>query len=46
VEVLEAPRVHADLAAAAALAVAHEYRPKTRVEIVLGDSQGLVDAQP
>jgi hypothetical protein len=28
------------------LAVAHEYRPKTRVEIVLGDTQRLGDAQP
>src|SRR3712207_5472530 len=34
-EVFEAPRVHADLPAAAALAVAHEYRLETRVEVVL-----------
>jgi hypothetical protein len=40
------PRVHADLAAPAALAAADQYRPQARVEVVLGDGDRLVDAQP
>ena len=45
-EVLPAPGVHADLAAAAALAVPDQDRSETRVEVVLGQSQRFIDAQP
>src|SRR5215211_1695630 len=40
-----APRVHADLAAPAALAVADEHRSRARVEVVLADGECLVDAE-
>jgi hypothetical protein len=45
-EVLPAPRVHADLAPAAALAVADQHRSRARLQVVLGDAERLVDAQP
>jgi hypothetical protein len=41
-----APLVHADLAATAALAVAHQQRPAARVEVVLSERERLLDAQP
>jgi hypothetical protein len=44
--VVPAPQVHADLAPAAALAVTDEHRPGARLEVVLGDGERLVDAQP
>src|SRR5918995_1240729 len=40
-----APSVHADLAAAAALAVAHEHRSAPRVEVALGERECLLHAQ-
>jgi hypothetical protein len=43
-EVLPAPAVHADLAPAAALAVAHERGSGTRLEVVLCEPERLVDA--
>ena len=45
-ELLEAPVVHADLAAAAALAAAHEHRAAPRVEVELGEIERFLDAQP
>jgi len=42
---LPAPRIHPDLPAPAALPAAHEQRPSTRVEVVLGQREGLLDAQ-
>jgi hypothetical protein len=45
-QVLPAPGVHADLAAAAALAVADEHRARTGLEVVLGQGKRLVNAQP
>jgi hypothetical protein len=45
-EVVPAPRIHADLAAAAVLAVPDQDRSETRVEVVLGQGQRFVDAQP
>jgi hypothetical protein len=45
-EVLPAPAVHADLAAAAALAVTDQYCSETRIKVVLGQGERLVDAQP
>jgi hypothetical protein len=44
-QLLPAPGVHADLAAATALAVAHEQRPAPRVEVALAERQRLGDAQ-
>jgi hypothetical protein len=44
--VLPAPEVHADLAPAAALAVAHEHRAGAGLKVVLGQSERLIDAQP
>jgi hypothetical protein len=44
--VVPAPGVHADLAAAAALAVADEHRPGAGLEVVLGEGERLGDAQP
>jgi hypothetical protein len=44
--VFPAPPIHADLAAAAALAVADEHRAGAGLEVVLGHGQRLVDAQP
>jgi hypothetical protein len=41
-----APLVHADFAATAALAVADQERPAARVEVVLGEGERLLDAQP
>jgi hypothetical protein len=43
--VVAAPLVHADRAAAAALAVAHEDRADAWVEVVLGEGERLLDAQ-
>jgi hypothetical protein len=43
--VVPAPPVLADLAAAAALAVADEYRSGAGLQVVLGQSERLVDAQ-
>jgi hypothetical protein len=40
------PRVHADLAALAALAATDENRAARRVEVALGQPQRFVDAQP
>jgi hypothetical protein len=45
-ELFPAPRVHADLAPTAALAVADEQRPAARVEVVLGERERLLDAEP
>jgi hypothetical protein len=44
-EVIPAPAVHADLAPAAALTVAHEHGSGTRLEVVLREPERLVDAQ-
>jgi hypothetical protein len=44
--VLPARFVHADLAAAAALAAAHEQRPAPAVQVGFGERQRLVDTQP
>ena len=44
-QLLPAPGIHADLAAATALAVAHEQRPAPAVEIALAERQRLGDAQ-
>jgi hypothetical protein len=44
--VVPAPPVHANLAAAAALAVTNQYRAEPLVEVVLGDGERLVDSQP
>jgi hypothetical protein len=44
-ELFEAPVVHADLAAAAALAATHEYRPTPRVEVKLREIERLLDSQ-
>jgi hypothetical protein len=41
-----APRVHADLAAASALAAPHEHGAAALIEIGLGKRERLVDAQP
>jgi hypothetical protein len=40
------PGVHADLAAAVALAAPHQQRAAAWVEVGLGESERLVDAQP
>ena len=40
------PGVHADLAAAAALAVAHEQRPAPGVEVAFAERERFLDAQP
>ena len=45
-QLLPAPGVHADLAAPAALAVAHQQRPAPRVEVALAERERLLDAQP
>jgi hypothetical protein len=45
-ELFPGPVVHADLAAAAALAAAHKQRSAARVEVGLGERERLVDAQP
>ncbi len=45
-ELLQAPFVHADLAAAAALAVADQDRAAARVEVALGERERLLDPQP
>ena len=45
-ELFPGPVVHADLAAAAALAAAHEDRAAARVEVELGERERFVDAQP
>src|SRR5687768_16819034 len=44
-QLLPAPGIHADLAAATALAVAHEQRPARRVEVALAQRQRLRNAQ-
>ena len=45
-QLLPGPLVHADLAAAAALAAAHEQRAAAGVEVGLGERERLVDPQP
>src|SRR3954451_3290872 len=45
-ELLKAPVVHADLAAPAAFAAAHEHRAAARVEIELTEIECFLDAQP
>jgi hypothetical protein len=45
-ELFPAPLVHADLAATAALAVADQQRPAARVEVVLGERERFLDAEP
>src|SRR3954464_1175965 len=44
-ELLPGPVVHADLAAATALAAAHEQRAAPRIEVRLAEGEGLVDPQ-
>jgi hypothetical protein len=44
--VLPAPFVHADLASPPALSVANQDRSAPRVEVVLGERERLLDAQP
>src|SRR4051812_42874356 len=44
-ELLPAPVVHAELAAAAALAASHQQRSAARVEVGLGERERLADAQ-
>jgi hypothetical protein len=44
-QVLPAPVVHADLAAATALAAAHEQGPATVVEVRLAEGERLVDPE-
>src|ERR671911_557425 len=44
-ELFLGPVVHADLAAAAALAAPHQQRTATRVQVGLGDRERLADAQ-
>src|SRR5215207_7012913 len=44
-ELFPGPVVHADLAAAAALAAPHEQRSAARVEVGLGERERLADAQ-
>jgi len=46
VELLPAPAVHADLAALAALAAAHENRATTRVKIAFGQRKRLTESYP
>src|SRR5215218_7873298 len=45
-QLLPAPLVHPDLAPTPALAVADDQRPAPRVEVVLGQGERLLDAQP
>jgi hypothetical protein len=45
-QLLPAPLVHADLATTPALAVTHQQRPTPLVEVVLGERERLLDAQP
>ena len=45
-ELFPGPVVHADLAAAPALAAADEHRAAARVEVGLGERERFVDAQP
>jgi hypothetical protein len=45
-QLLPAPGVHANLAAPAALAVAHQQRPAPRVEVALAERQRLLHSQP
>src|SRR5829696_10387731 len=44
-ELFEGPVVHADLAAAAALAAAHQQRSAARVQVGLGERERLADTQ-
>src|SRR4051794_549628 len=44
-ELLPGPVVHADLAAATALAAAHEQRAAPRIKVRLAEGEGLVDPQ-
>jgi hypothetical protein len=46
VELLPAPAVHADLAALAALAAAHQDRPAGTVKVALGERERFADPQP
>jgi hypothetical protein len=45
-QLLPAPLVHADLAPPAALAAADQQRSASRVEVVLGKSERLLEPQP
>src|ERR687885_2204738 len=45
-QLLPGPVVHADLAAAAALAAAHEQRAAPRVEVGFAERERFVDAEP
>src|SRR3954454_12713946 len=45
-ELLPRPVVHADLAATAGLAAAHQQRSAARIEVGLGERERLADAQP
>jgi hypothetical protein len=45
-KLLPGPVVHADLAAAAALAAPDKQRPAPRIQVGLGERERLVDAQP
>jgi len=45
-ELLKAPVIHADLAAAAALAAAHQHRAASRAEVELTEIERFLDAQP
>src|SRR5919109_246436 len=45
-QLFPAPLVHPDLVATAALAVAHQQRPAPMVEVMLGERERLLDAQP
>src|SRR5215212_9576832 len=45
-QLLPAPGVHADLASAATLALAHEQRPPPQVEVALARRERFLDAEP
>jgi hypothetical protein len=44
--VVPVPLVHPDLATPAALSIAHQHRPAPAVEVVLGEPERFLDAQP
>jgi hypothetical protein len=44
-QLVPAPRVHADLAASTALAVTHQQRPPPRVQVAFGQRERLLDAK-
>jgi len=43
---LPGPGVHADLAALAAFAAAHQDRAAARIEVAFGEGERFADAQP